>query len=318
MEQKRRKLGDNLTQIEGKRRKLSQTSRMEEKRNSEVILAQSATMGNKLLENPRLPAELELQILAAALIPAQPCVPRYFEQCHDIWSLPHKLLNHDLNKPLIMPPMNLLSVSTTWREEGLKYFFANNTFIFNTNPYDLDELPRPQFDGEEIWQELRDPHATRLLDFIDRPDWKDAGSKLWNHNFSYLQPHTSHIDRHRHSIRKLALIYQPEKGRATTSPEFSDWDWILKLDWKSLPDLEILYLDLKGMEAVKPWGHANGRVLRSIMECVDQMKCLSLKKLILMNLVAAEAEKEDWRNLWRDALGLGGEIEVYIDESRIW
>jgi hypothetical protein len=323
MEECKRKLEDNLTQAKMKRSKLSHPSRMEqEKAKLENIPTQTVAK-----YTPRFPAELELQILTAALIPAQPCVEFYFGNCYSPWacrscSACTKFLKLRLaedpprrsSKPLLTPPKNLLSVCTTWREEALRYFFANNTFVFSTRPYGL---PQPQMsDDDEIWKELRDPHATRLLDFIDRPDWRDQGSKLWRHNFSY--PHASQIDRHRHSIRSLALVYPPHDGRATTSPEYSDWDWVLKIDWKSLPNLEILYLDMKGMEALRPWDHTNRLVLASIRECMDEMKCLRLKKLVLMNLVVAEEVKEEWGKLFVDALAPEGVVEVHVDESYIW
>jgi hypothetical protein len=281
------------------------------------IPSQSLDKRRKLSNPPPLPTELELQILNTLLIPAQPCVPHTVAKCYDPWYC-STILNH--STPILIPSPNLLSVNKTWREEAFKTFFAKNTFVFNTSPY---ELPQPQPEGEEwSWKQLRDPHATRLLDFIDCPDWRNKGSRLWRHNFSY--PHAEYIDRYRHSIRKLALIYHTHSDRATSAE--SDWDWVLKVDWKILPDLEVLYLDFQGTAELERWQNLPWAHLATVRCCAERMKCLNLKKLVLMNVnldppysAGEEAEfNKEFGRLWRGALAPDGELVIQFDDSTDW
>ena len=131
-----------------------------------------------------------------------------------MWSCPF-----DHGPPLMIPSPSLLSVSKTWHFEALRCFFANYTFVFNVSTYVLPQPPLT--DGNEWgWAVSREPHATRLLDFVDRMDWKDTGSTLWRNNFSY--PNADYVDRYRHTIKSLALIYQPHRDRGTTEPASSD------------------------------------------------------------------------------------------------
>ena len=117
------------------------------------------------------------------------------------------------------------------------------------------------------------------------------------------------------------MVYQPHRDRATTEPGSSDWDWVLEVNWKTLPDLEEVCLDLMGMNDLRQWGHDP---IPIVEECVERMRCLSLKKLVLMNVSLgllshlAGDGKRRFGKLWRKAMGERGEIVVLMDDSKEW
>jgi hypothetical protein len=172
----------------------------------------------------------------------------------------------------------------------------------------------------------KDPHATQLLDFVDQQESEHRGTELERKRFSYPAP--EHVETYRHSIRELVLAYTPHSDGGLF-PGNSTWDWMFKIDWTSLPDLEILYLDFKGLGLMNTTDWGNGwdlALFPSVISCAERMKCLSLKKLVLMNVdygygergILGAAEKEEFKALWRGALASDGDLDIKVDDSRIW
>lgn len=127
---------------------------------------------------------------------------------------------------------------------------------------------------------LRDPRATRLLDFVNNPDWTGTGSLHFESSRAY-----DHVDEYRHLIRHLALKIDLKWVKC----HLTDWAWPLKVDWKALPNLETLYLDFKARWGLAFYtGFDDQSGLEKLTTGAKRMRCLKLKRLVLVGLCSHE------------------------------
>lgn len=208
----------------------------------------------------------------------------------------------------------------------LKVFYSHNVFLFGSR-YGGDAPLRekvkaalrgtrsPKHISKREWNLLRDPVATRLLEFIDEPGWKNKGSS------SFRQPTWAvdfqKSDEYRHLIKSICI----KLSNPYITEFVPDWDWPLKIDWKSLPRLEYLQLDLRTYSR-HPWIQMGDyytpeqyQVL--LQRGAERMKCLNLKKLTLVGLCSYWnwGNKDHERKmdaLFRPAVRYGGFI-TFVD-----
>lgn len=192
-----------------------------------------------------IPLELQFQILRLVVLPEEVCIKHVFAQCNEGWTASHKPLSHDLERrPVFTPPLNIVLVNKHWYEEAYKFFFANHTFVFNTR---VATKLHGSNHGYLTWRQERDPWATRILDFVDTPSWKDKGSETFQRKFPLQETQAQYVNLYRHTIRKLVIRHQPNASRHFTNSSESDWDWVMKVDFQTLPYLEEVTLDWGGL-----------------------------------------------------------------------
>lgn len=98
-----------------------------------------------------------------------------------------------------------------------------------------------------------------------------------------------------------------------------DWNWILNIDWDSLPQLETLYLDFKGMALQPVYRFFN--VDTPIFEgAIDRMSVLRLKKLVIVGLSSRGRFRGRpcfpvLRKAFRGVMAEGGVVE-FIDSGK--
>lgn len=263
----------------------------------------------------QLPSELHSKVVERMIVPQRPCLEHIFGSCLDTWGCPNgsHMDVQDL-RMVIVPCPRLTSLSTFFYDEGHKMFFANHTFVFENRCVKLDPRMRAAIDEEErevIRQEYRDCHATRLLDFIDRPDWVGTGSKSFqtdgrNRLFG-------DVDSYRYSIQHLVLT-AALPGDATRYRR--DWDWPLKVDWEKLPRLKTLVLDLRYYSFSPRIRH---RVTQSdydlaIEDGARRMKCLKLKRLVICGACSGpfhgvQRHQGRMKSLFETAVDVDGALE---------
>jgi len=220
-----------------------------------------------------------------------------------------------------------------WLIEANKFFFRHNIFVFNqTGGFQTSAGQRSIYqraidnvdNGTEMtmsdWQELRDPAATRLLDFIDRPDWKGKGSISFHHEYRGDRSYKV-VDKYRYSIRHLVIgLFHPWAW--VIEP---DWAWPLKIDWTTLPNLEFLQLDLttySRRHVMKILLFEDEVYEQVLEEGAKKLACLKLKKFVLVGLCSFATYFEDAahkRKMWemfRPALRQGGEL-VFKDQAYV-
>jgi len=151
--------------------------------------------------------------------------------------------------------------------------------------------------------------------------WADKGSPFFLRDT--LPQHPS-IDDHRHSIRHLVLISNvkpPPQGQVHAGDgEVSDLDWMFKIDWSMLPELETLHLDLK-------WVLVDGRSFLSVNRltrgALRMKQQLSLKKLVLMNCdidlgtLAGRTKKQELEILFAGSM-VEGLPEIDVEPNKGW
>jgi len=251
----------------------------------------------------RFPLELELQILEEFFRPDQQfppyCIPDGF---FDPWSARLYLVTLDTR---------ITSVCRFFQDEGRKIFFKRKIFLFGQLLGCQVSKPADR----ESWSEYRDPTATRLLNFIDRPDWKNKGSESFINRFGQDSSYTD-VDTYRHLIQNLVL-----KSDFKYMPFQSDWDWPLKVDWTTLPELRVLYLDLLPYSRRAYCYDVEGEEIynEKVVAGARRMGCLNLEKLVLVGLCSLVywnniVHKRMIEQLFKPALGVGGKIE-YLDQQ---
>jgi hypothetical protein len=118
-------------------------------------------------------------------------------------------------------------------------------------------------------------------------------------------------------MRYIALV-TPGKFRYLQT---RDWDWPLKINWKTLPCLETLYLDLKIFFRIRGLRYrAHGRA--NLTEGSARMKGLNLKTLVLLGLCTGAhwgdpVVKKLIRTLFQPALAVDGILEFW-DDPELW
>lgn len=138
----------------------------------------------------------------------------------------------------------------------------------------------------------------------------------------------AHVDNYRHLIRHLVLGDRNIKQVNSVEMDFipwDDWDWPLQVDFSSLPDLQTLYLDLRGYSTrERPWDEDLNRIHNRLTEGVTRMHCLNLKKLVVAGLCSNhwyedKEHRESIKNLFQPALGTDGVFELLdVEEYREW
>jgi hypothetical protein len=203
-----------------------------------------------------------------------------------------------------------------FRDEGYKAFYRNNVFVFQSVGGDK-LLHNGVLDHNMMylcWEDVRDPCATRMLDFIDRPEWRNRGSMFFRGG-----PEYNHGDLYRHLIRNLVINANLEWSWDIRL----DWDWPLKVDWKTLPHLEFLQLDLRTYfrqhRLIHLW-RTESDYNDALREGAKRMQCLNLKKLVLFGLCSFDrysqkaAQKQQFEISFRPAMRPGGKIE-FLDQE---
>lgn len=262
---------------------------------------------------PHLPEELILKILEQACLDPDPCFPELMDRDYECSRSPC-LLSHFGPGTMAPRPLdqNLLSVFQHLREEAYQTYYRHNTFEFHqVGGSDIMCPQYPVGDGWLHWEDLRDPRATRLLEFIDQPDWRNRGSIYVRRT----HPVYDHCDRYRHLISRIVTMVRAisfRRGRL-------DCEWPLLIDWRALPNLEYLVLDLYEFKLrcneSPSWEHAQVHYDK-LLAGAQRMASLELKELVvfgLLNLLPwwkGPRLKEMIEELFRPAMAPGGEIRI--------
>jgi hypothetical protein len=170
----------------------------------------------------KLPPELERYIINEYQSLPEPCLNFLAwgdNGCSDPWicGLLHPDRSPKLPLELDVPDATITAVCNHFHAEGYKSFYSNNVFVFSSCRYFIHDLTS---------EDIQAPRATRLLDFIDWPEWKNKGSELFRDRDSY-----KYHDEYRYLIHNLVLI---ERCFLETHSLRLHWDWILKVDWQTL------------------------------------------------------------------------------------
>ncbi|CZR60919.1 uncharacterized protein PAC_10815 [Phialocephala subalpina] len=167
---------------------------------------------------------------------------------------------------------------------------------------------------------FRDSVAARLLKFADAYDvsrmqnnWSIVYKTLLSNEPQY---HPSlpidETGRYRCEIQHLVIKVCILKRDA----EFKDWDWPLKVDWATLPNLKTLCLGLRPYSQRKtsrPFERQRDN--EKIARGARRMECLRLKSLIIYGLCSGldlsldEQHKQRMDKLFRNALDADGVTE---------
>ncbi|TVY50154.1 hypothetical protein LOCC1_G000075 [Lachnellula occidentalis] len=230
-----------------------------------------------------LPAELSLQIIQDLFAPEQLCIPAIFDQCPNQW-------NCDLYHPCALrkyyplkPDSYLSSIGPLLYEEGHKFFFRHNVFVFNMTPAmyrgGLDVLyATPNESDSALWKSARDPRTLELLTFVEPHLSAQEASQTVNPPLL--------MDRFSGTIRHLVLRVKNE----ICDLQEAGWEWPLKVDWKTLPHLKTLCLDLQSYSRRESSEAAESQEEydEKLSEGALSMECLNLKRLILVGLCSQQ------------------------------
>ena len=176
----------------------------------------------------------------------------------------------------------------------LTAFYSHNIFLFGTRrggdeillqkiKSKIQPTRNPNLNAsKKEWRLFRDPLATRLLDFVDQPDWKDKGSDYFSQTAETID--FRRVDKVRHQMKSICINLSGTYGIDLVP----DWDWPLQVDWKSLPQLEYLQLDLRAYSR-HPWMQMGDfykpeEYHMMLEHGAKRMKCLELKYLSLTGL----------------------------------
>ncbi|TVY46091.1 hypothetical protein LSUB1_G000027 [Lachnellula subtilissima] len=262
-----------------------------------------------------LPAELSLQIIQDLFAPEQPCIRAIFDQCHNQWNCelyhPCALRNY---YPL-KPDNYLSSISPLLYEEGHKAFFRHNVFVFNMTSamYSRDSDARHTTLTESdsaVWKSARDPRTLQLLTFVE--------PLLSAQEAFHTSNHPLLMERFSGMIRHLVLCVKNE----ICDLQETGWEWPLKVDWKTLPYLETLCLDLQSYSR-REWSEAaesHEEYEEKLSEGALSMECLNLKRLILVGLCSQQYYLDNdhirrMEKLFRKCVAKGVKIE-FLDREQ--
>jgi hypothetical protein len=169
---------------------------------------------------------------------------------------------------------------------------------------------------------VRDDRASRLLDYIDIPEWKGKGPEDVCYDKSY-----NHVDNYRYEIRHLVFrsAFGPTDPMAWAARE---WYWALKINWTTLPHLETLYLDLRRYSEVifkeHNW-HIQNEMNDALSFLAHRMNVLHLRKLVIHGLCSGsgawdnEEHKYFIEGLFKPAVTKDGKLEfVDIPSFDMW
>jgi hypothetical protein len=272
---------------------------------------------------PRLPLEILLLIVGAVCLLPDPCRGCMMKSNFDCPALAPWFCKFTHGKagesiPALINP-NITSVCRSFRHRAFMTYYRYNTFLFNSTGGDAALLFQTWTGTLDVqWEDLRDPRATRLLDFIDRPEWKNTGSWYFEDAIGY-----EHCDEYRHLIRRMVIVADP----VFDLDDRPDSDWGLKIDWQTLPDLQYLQLDLREFcRSSRNSQDANfaAASYEILATGARRMRCLKLKRLVLVGLLRFRPHWRDEKlikgveQLFRPAMAPGGEIRCRDPLDVIW
>lgn len=268
-----------------------------------------------------LPNEVKVVILDYLILQKAPCLNGIFGDCFDEWSC--KEHHYQVDNPSYTLPVTLdpkLACLGRFFHDALMSFFKNNTFLFDsrglrgnllnqaietalTNGNVLTE------DDTEAFAKFRDPRATRLLDFIDRPSWKGVGAETFADDESY-----KNVDNYRYRMQHI--IFDLRYNIKLMSSYRPDWDWPLKIAYSTLPRLKTLVLDLRAYSAqyLLSLPYTQEEFDHKIRSGAKLMSCLNLRTLTLVGLCSGPKffgnadHKMRIQHLFKSAMHKDGEI----------
>ncbi len=273
-----------------------------------------AAQSTRNLDLRKLPLEIKIRILDFVLLQRPPCLSTLFRGSCSVFPCEFDHGDDGLCGSFpVTPRLDISSISEPYfLHEMQKSFFRNHTFVFGKLSIGILELntrwragitsndtpPDGLDSGINLFVDNRDPRATRLLEFIDRPGWKGKGSSNFKWDKSY-----SYVDKHRHRIQHLVLSAEEHLEAAVHEYDARDWDWPLKVDWKSLPNLKTLVLDLRtyslGPEiAAGPsvWETKEEQFEEELLEGAKKMESMNLHSLTIYGLCSCTYwQKKDHR-----------------------
>jgi hypothetical protein len=153
----------------------------------------------------------------------------------------------------------------------------------------------------------------------DRATRDGKGSKRFKgyvDNSSY-----TNIDEYRYVIRHLVLQVG-DKSNLSEGRLQPTWAWALKVDWKTLPDLQTLVLDLMGYSYLQLQSRPFPQELydEQLEAGAKRMECLKLKSLIIYGLCSgpeywgSKQHKRKMEELFQPALAQNGKLELRDEE----
>lgn len=267
-----------------------------------------------------LPNEVKIVILDYLILHEAPCLDGIFGDCFDEWDCKkhHRELT-DSCPTLSVTLDPKFAYLGRFFHDALVSFFKNNTFLFDSRGMRLGLDETMEFaimdgtiltdDDTDAWAEFRDPRATRLLDFIDRPSWKGVGAETFVGDESY-----NNVDRYRHKMQHI--VFDLRYNIKWMSYYRPDWDWPLKIAYSTLPNLKTLVLDLRAYSAqyLLSLPYPPEEFDHKIRLGAKLMSCLSLRALTLVGLCSgpdffANAEhKKKMERIFKGAIHKDGEI----------
>lgn len=211
---------------------------------------QLTSQGGNIIQSgrplPKLPMEIQLQILKEASLPPTWCLELIFEETHDKWSCDvcRQMTHAGMMEttPTVTLDVRLNTVCRVYYEESHKNFYKHHLFVFNKEP------TRIPAEGTEPPTHIRDPRALRLLRFIDMPaeaapestlasplteTHTSADSENWVKPFK--SPHSP--EEFRASVQHLVLYVHPH---ITSDKKQLDWFWPLMVDVSSLTPFNLV------------------------------------------------------------------------------
>lgn len=275
-----------------------------------------------LIHRPGLPPELQSLIGAEIVVDQPQCIKYVFSHCYNPWGCKDGSHPFGTARPRVTPSSCYTSKCQLVHEEGYKAFFHSSVFIFESYLHStlppsaiiLASMP-PLTDNDAIREWLddlaygsrgdRDYLATRLLDFRDSPDWKGQGSPEFKRYVERFDTSYEPVNKYRYTIRHL--VFKMGENRLHTKFDYQSkyrpaWAWALMVDWKTLPDLQTLVLDLRGYSYQQLQDPAFPIEIydEQLVVGAEGMKCLKLKSLIIYGLCSGpqywgkkKAYKED-------------------------
>lgn len=289
---------------------------------------------SKLLEQVyRLPGELQLVLVNQLVVPQRVCLNDYFTECFNPWDCKegsHQSRPSDKSHYPIphLPCPSLSSLSIFALEDVYKQFFRNHTFVFDgLSEKSRRSLPPPLnqvlslagagIDETFHMKRLDYTIATRLLDFIDRPDWVGKGSLKFQKDHdvdTYRQ-----VDKYRHQIQRIVFRGVTQEVWLNLDHEI-DWSLPLRVNWKSLPRLKYLVLDLRLGSEMSCYRLVSQEKLDKIDAAIqagaENLKGTKLKSLIIYGLCSGRRFREDpsyepmMKSLFKEALDTDGKLEL--------
>lgn len=274
-------------------------------------------------------AELQRMVIARVIIPEQQCIQHVFGHCFMPWACTagtHTM--QDSSMAPVTPSTCYTSRCQLVYDEGHKLFFQNNLFIFKTRHSLYRDPPSQDPDELREWfrsiafasREDRDPRATRLLDFVDTPLFRGKGSL----DFQTDVDDNSYdsVDKYRYTLRHLVLMVDSDELDNKSLALRYTWNWGLNVDFKTLPHLKTLVLDLKGYSYRQLQDPELPEELytEQLEAGAKRMECLKLNSLIIYGLCSGPryfGEKQHRRKmekLFEPALGKYGKLQLRDEE----